>query len=85
MQSDQFGTMLESLSFEAEGEASNQQPAVLSCGGIFFPQSDLPKSLRFWTQVVNLPHEEISAKIFGVKNPDGQEMLVKILQKETLN
>ncbi|MBI2981942.1 MAG: hypothetical protein HYY44_06600 [Deltaproteobacteria bacterium] len=78
--------VLQSLSFEARGEASNtSRPAVLSCGGIIFPRPDLPLDPQGWRQVVNLPHAEVSARIFVHNEPDKRDDLRWFLFKETLN
>jgi hypothetical protein len=83
----EVGSVIGSLSFEAGGEASNvNHPTVLSCGGIFFPKSKVPKSLKTWKQIVNLPSNvESAAKVFRVTPPDAEEALFSILQKEILN
>ena len=79
------GTVLESLSFEAGGEASNnQRPTVLSCGGIHIPQRKIPSQLKNWKQIVNLPGTELSAKIFGF-TPEAADPLRPLLQKDFLN
>lgn len=80
------GSILESLSLKVEGQASAQpQATVLSCGGIFFPRRKIPQEFRTWQQIVNLPGNEISAKIFGVEPPDPHQALQATIQKEGLN
>ena len=77
--------VLESLSFEAGGEASNgSQPTVLSCGGIYVPRREVPTTLRNRRQIVNLPGTELSAKIFGY-SPETADPLQPLLKKEFLN
>jgi hypothetical protein len=79
------GTVLESLSFEAGGEASNNpKTMVLSCGGIHIPQRKPPKELKNWNQIVNLPGPELSAKIFGF-SASQDNPLAGALKKEFLN
>ncbi len=79
------GTAVESLSFEVGGETSKDQPAVLSCGGIFFPRRKVPTELRSWRQLVNLPGDASSAKIFEIAAPDPKEDLQSILLRDSLN
>jgi hypothetical protein len=78
------GTVLSSLSFKARGESLNDTKAtVLSCGGIYIPQSKIPGDLKSWRQIVNLPGPELSAKIFGCPTP--ADPLSGIIKKEVLN
>lgn len=82
------GTVLTTLSFEAEGVPSGvSQPTVLSCGGIYIPQRKIPKGLKKWHQIVNLPGHEMSAKIFGygIQPTEDANTLDEILKKEPLN
>ncbi|MBI2082319.1 MAG: hypothetical protein HYT76_02005 [Deltaproteobacteria bacterium] len=79
-------SVLESLCFEVRGETSNpSQPTVLSCGGILLPRPSSSMHLQRWQQVINLPHGEISAKIFIHNAPDKRDDLRHFLFKETLN
>ncbi len=81
----QFGQVLEQLSFEVRGETSDEQPQVLSCGGIFFPRRNVPLSLRTWKQIVIIPGKETSAKVFGISPPDATADLQHFFFKENLN
>ncbi len=57
--------VLESLSFEARGEASNPPtPTVLSCGGLFFRRDQLPERRLTWREIVQIPGPE-SNRLFG--------------------
>lgn len=86
IQGSQSGTVLGLLSFKVGGETLNPpQSMVLSCGGIFFPRRKIPTFLRTWQQIVNLPGEEMTAKIFGFRPADPKEDLLTIFQKEGLN
>ncbi len=79
------GTVLESLSFKAGGEALNSsQPIVLSCGGIYMGERKIPTDFKSWQQIINLPGPELSAKIFGFSRNPGN-MMKDILLKEVLN
>lgn len=80
------GTVLESLTLKVGGETLGPpQGAVLSCGGIFFPRRTIPTELRTWHQIVNLPSNEQSAKIFGFNPPEPGQDLEEILLKDSLN
>lgn len=62
------GTVLESLSLKAGGEAlSNAQPTVLSCGGITLPCRELPSRPLTWKEIVAMPGAELSNHLFGFK------------------
>lgn len=79
------GTVLEGLSFEADGAAPDEsQVTVLSCGGIFIPQRGIPSRLTSWIQVVNLPSSEFSAKIFG-NSMDSIDPLKALLKNDSLH
>lgn len=61
-------TVLESVSFEARGEASKDpKPTVLSCGGLFFKRDKLPTKTITWREIINMPSPEISNRLFGLK------------------
>ena len=62
------GTVLESLSLKAGGEAlSNAQPTVLSCGGISLPYREIPTKPLTWKEIINMPGAELSNHLFGFK------------------
>lgn len=85
---DQGVTVLDSISFEAGGEASNQgKPVVLSCGGIYVPRRRIPAEMASWKQIVNLPGNDLSAKIFGFAPAPqaANKTLDLIFRKELLN
>ncbi len=87
--------MLESLLFEAGGEASNEpRMTVLSCGGIFIPKRRrISIELKNWQQIINIPGRELSAKIFGYETVPEEALsargipteLEHVLRKEVLN
>lgn len=80
------GTVIGSLSFATTGQNSSPpEPAVLSCGGIFFPRRKIPTELRTWRQIVNIPGQELSAKIFGYTLPDPKDDLYSLLQRDGMN
>ncbi len=87
MISSAFSSLLGSLTIKVQGGGAEDspQPAVLSCGGIFFPKRKVPVDLRTWRQIINLPGNESTAKIVGFFLPDPREELVSFLQKEGLN
>ena len=62
------GTVLESLSLKARGEAlDNPQPTVLSCGGIHCPHQGISfKPLR-WRDIMDMPGRELSQRLFGIE------------------
>lgn len=79
------GTVLGSLVMEGEAEGSeSSQPLVLSCGGIHIPQSQVSEDFKNWQQIVNLPGQELSARIFGF-SPPSSSPLQDFQRREFLN
>lgn len=62
------GTVLESLSLKARGEAlNNSQPTVLSCGGIHCSHRAIPSTQLRWQDIIDMPGRELSQRLFGIE------------------
>ena len=62
------GTVLESLSLKARGEAlSDSQPTVLSCGGVHCSHRVIPSKPLRWQDIMDMPGRELSQRLFGIE------------------
>lgn len=80
-----FEELLDRMSRALMGEDDPKNPAVLSCGGLFFPQRKIPLQVRTWHPIVHVPGEDSSARVFGVQPTEPTEELNLYLHKEFLN
>lgn len=79
------GTFLKDLTLKLGGDPMSPEPVVLSCGGIFLPRGLPPPHMRGWRQIVNLPGEELTARIFALSPFDPKRQFELIIEMERLN
>lgn len=61
---------------------ANEQPAVLSCGGIYLRGRQVPKSMSSWKTQIFLPN---AIRVFRLRGETSSSSLKRILDLESLN
>lgn len=80
------GTILETLQFEAGGDASEGDgPVVMSCGGMHIHHGRHSSELEGWRPMIHTMSPSSPVKVFSLISEDTQDPFLEIVNRECLN